>query len=146
MRSKVSASICDVTFVCCSFQIDMGAFEETFKTKAQDSDADQARMKKIVEAKQKRGTSIIDVNRARNLGKFLIVSVNGSDSSPSRLGKKAKKQKNDNFQESEMRDAFSISRKTCWPDYLTTTTALIGSTFDFCKDLLPISIAGATIT
>lgn len=47
----------------------MSAFEETFKTKAQDNEADRARMMKIVEAKQKRGTSIIDVNRARNLCK-----------------------------------------------------------------------------
>ena len=51
------------------FQLDMDAFEEAFKTRAQDTEADRARMLKIVEAKQKRGTSIIDVNRARNLCK-----------------------------------------------------------------------------
>ena len=47
----------------------MSAFEEAFKTKAQDTEADRARLIKIVEAQQKRGTSIIDVTRARNLCK-----------------------------------------------------------------------------
>nr|XP_039251877.1 formin-like protein 2 isoform X1 [Styela clava] len=48
-------------------ELDMNAFEEIFKTRAQDSDADKLRMKKLTEAKQKRGMSLIDVNRARNL-------------------------------------------------------------------------------
>lgn len=48
-------------------ELDMNAFEELFKTRAQDTEADKLRMKKIAEAQQKRGTSLIDVNRARNL-------------------------------------------------------------------------------
>ena len=48
----------------------MEAFEEAFKTRAQDTDADKSRMKKLMEAQQKRGTSVIDVNRARNLCKL----------------------------------------------------------------------------
>ena len=52
----------------------MEAFEEAFKTRAQDTDADKARMLKLVEAQQKRGTSIIDVTRARNLCKFTFFS------------------------------------------------------------------------
>ena len=49
----------------------MEAFEEAFKTRAQDSDADKARLLKLVEAQQKRGTSIIDVTRARNLCEYM---------------------------------------------------------------------------
>jgi len=48
----------------------MSAFEEAFKTRAQDTEADRARLIKIAEAQQKRGTSIIDVTRARNLCKY----------------------------------------------------------------------------
>uniref|UniRef100_F7AXL0 Formin-like protein n=1 Tax=Ciona intestinalis TaxID=7719 RepID=F7AXL0_CIOIN len=48
-------------------EINMNEFEEMFKTRAQDTEADRMRMQKIVEAQQKRGTSLIDVNRARNL-------------------------------------------------------------------------------
>jgi len=52
----------------------MEAFEEAFKTRAQDTDADRARMLKLVEAQQRRGTSIIDVTRARNLCKLVFFS------------------------------------------------------------------------
>ena len=45
----------------------MEAFEEVFKTKAQDTEADRQRWLKMAEARKKRGVSIIDVNRARNL-------------------------------------------------------------------------------
>ncbi|CAK8671797.1 formin-like protein 2 isoform X2 [Clavelina lepadiformis] len=48
-------------------ELDLGAFEEMFKTRAQDTEADRARLLKIAEAQQRRGASIIDVNRARNL-------------------------------------------------------------------------------
>ena len=47
-------------------EIDMSPFEEIFKTRAQDSSADAARMEKI-KNKAKRGESLIDTNRARNL-------------------------------------------------------------------------------
>ena len=47
-------------------QIDMSSFEEIFKTKAQDSSADAARLEKL-KAKSNRGTAIIDNNRARNV-------------------------------------------------------------------------------
>ena len=53
----------------------MSAFEEAFKTRAQDTEADQARLMKITEAKQKRGTSIIDVTRARNLCKRHLIAL-----------------------------------------------------------------------
>ena len=47
-------------------EIDMSPFEEIFKTRAQDSAADAARLEKI-KNKAKRGESLIDTNRARNL-------------------------------------------------------------------------------
>ena len=47
-------------------EIDMTTFEEIFKTRAQDSEADAERMKKLKE-KASRGTSLIDTSRARNL-------------------------------------------------------------------------------
>ena len=67
--------IFSTAYVLVYFQLDMSAFEEAFKTRAQDSDADRARLLKIAEAQQKRGTSIIDVTRARNLCKLLFVLV-----------------------------------------------------------------------
>lgn len=45
----------------------MDEFEEMFKTKAQDTEADRLRLKKLAQAQEKRGMSLIDVNRARNL-------------------------------------------------------------------------------
>ena len=53
----------------------MSTFEEQFKTRAQDSDADRARLNKMAEAQQKRGTSLIDVTRARNLCKLLWLKL-----------------------------------------------------------------------
>nr|CAB3246530.1 formin-like protein 2 [Phallusia mammillata] len=47
--------------------IDMNDFEEMFKTRAQDTEADKLRLQKLAEAQQRRGQSLIDVNRARNL-------------------------------------------------------------------------------
>jgi len=52
-------------------RVDMEAFEEVFKTKAQDTEADRQRWLKMAEARKKRGVSIIDVNRARNLSILL---------------------------------------------------------------------------
>ena len=48
-------------------EVDMAPFEEIFKTRAQDSQADQILKKKLAEALKKQGTSLIDTNRARNL-------------------------------------------------------------------------------
>ena len=55
------------------FQVDMSAFEEIFKTKAQDTEADRRRLERLAEAQQKRGNSVIDVTRARNLGKITCI-------------------------------------------------------------------------
>lgn len=52
----------------------MDEFEETFKTKAQDSEADKLRLQKLAQAQEKRGTSLIDMNRARNLCKLIRFS------------------------------------------------------------------------
>lgn len=48
-------------------EIDMTPFEEIFKTRAQDTEADKILRQKLADAKAKRGTSLIDTNRARNL-------------------------------------------------------------------------------
>jgi len=61
------------SFKCISGQIDLEAFEELFKTKAQDTEADKLRMQRLQEAAAKRGTSIIDVNRAKNLCKRRVI-------------------------------------------------------------------------
>ena len=47
--------------------VDMSHFEELFKTRAQDSQADLERMQRLERMKQRRGTTLIDTNRARNL-------------------------------------------------------------------------------
>ena len=49
----------------------MEQFEEMFKTKAQDSAENRQRLQRFVEQKKnKRGITIIDTNRARNLCEF----------------------------------------------------------------------------
>lgn len=47
--------------------VDMSHFEELFKTRAQDSEADRERMEKLMRIQARRGTTLIDTNRARNL-------------------------------------------------------------------------------
>ena len=48
-------------------QIDMSHFEEMFKTRAQDTEADRERMERLARIQARRGTTLIDTNRARNL-------------------------------------------------------------------------------
>ncbi len=48
-------------------QVNMDQFEELFKTKAQDSEANRMRLQRFNESRMKRGVNIIDANRARNL-------------------------------------------------------------------------------
>ena len=45
----------------------MSHFEELFKTRAQDSEADRERMERLARLQARRGTTLIDTNRARNL-------------------------------------------------------------------------------
>ena len=45
----------------------MSHFEELFKTRAQDSEADRERMERLARLQSRRGTTLIDTNRARNL-------------------------------------------------------------------------------
>ena len=47
--------------------VDMSHFEELFKTRAQDSEADRERMERLARLQARRGTTLIDTNRARNL-------------------------------------------------------------------------------
>ena len=44
----------------------MTPFEEIFRTRAQDTEADKILRQKLQEAQARRGTSLIDTNRARN--------------------------------------------------------------------------------
>ena len=48
-------------------ELDMSLFEEEFKTRAQNDDADKILKKKLAQAAKKCGTTLIDTNRARNL-------------------------------------------------------------------------------